>query len=223
MSIKATLQVKETLTVSLESSYEVSLLPKKTKIFPVSKPDCSLNADGFKDSQLVLHSPLSQVFFFSPSYFLFSKKHHSLLSLFSLSLFGLFASSTRTTSTKYLSKPNTFLSTITDLCGSVQPDLDTPFQSHCIEQGIETNSGHNKEESIENRTQKKMSKGNLQSFTSWVISEPSDQVRKTIPNATMSIFTIGAKHTKINSGKHVGMIMFQQAISGLHYPPQANQ
>ena len=91
-----------------------------------------------------------------------SQKHHSLLSLFSLSLFGLFASSTRTTSTKYLSKPNMFLSTIIDLCGSVQPDLDIPFQSLCIEQGIETNSGHNKEESIENRTQKKMSKGDLQ-------------------------------------------------------------
>ena len=39
----------------------------------------------------------------------------------------------------------------------------------------------------------------------------------------MTMFTIGAEHTKINSGKHVGEIMFQQAISGLHYPPQANQ
>ena len=48
-------------------------------------------------------------------------------------------------------------------------------------------------------------------------------MRNNISKATMGIFIIGAKHTKVNSGKHVGRIIFQQAISGLHYPPQANQ
>ena len=80
----------------------------------------------------------------------------------SLDVFSLFTSSVKTTSVKYFLKPNTFLSTVIDLCESVQPDLDIPSHSRCIEQDPETNRSHNKAESTENRTQKKTSKSDHQ-------------------------------------------------------------
>ena len=80
----------------------------------------------------------------------------------SLDVFSSFTSSVKTTSVKYLLKPNTFLSTVIDLCESVQPDLDIPSHSRCIEQDLETNRSHNKAESTENRAQKKTSKSDHQ-------------------------------------------------------------
>ena len=71
------------------------------------------------------------------------RQWHSLVSLF---LFNSCASSTKTTSTEYLSKPNTFISTKIGLRGSVQLDPDIPSHSHCLEQGPKTKGGHNKEE-----------------------------------------------------------------------------
>ena len=90
-----------------------------------------------------------------------NKQGHSLVSLF---LINLCASSAKTTSTEHLSKLNTFISIKINLCGSVQLNLDIPSTTIALSKGPETKSGHNKEEAIENRTQKKTSKGDLQRF-----------------------------------------------------------
>lgn len=62
--------------------------------------------------------------------------------VFSLDVFSLFTSSVKTTSVKYLLKPNMLLSTLPDLCESVLPDLDIPSHSRCIEPDPETSRSH---------------------------------------------------------------------------------
>ena len=39
----------------------------------------------------------------------------------------------------------------------------------------------------------------------------------------LGYFIVEAKQSKINNGKYGLWIIFQQATSGLHYPPQTNQ
>ena len=152
--------------------------------------------------------------------------------VFSLDVFSLFTSSVKTNSVKYLLKPNTLLSTLLDLCESVQPDLDIPSHSRCIEQDPETNRSHNKAESTENRTQEKTSKSDHQKlhFMSypWILwLGEKNEKKKKISNADIDMilgrFTTVTRQAQINNTKHECRVISQQATSGLHYPLQTNQ
>ena len=84
----------------------------------------------------------------------------------SLDVFSLFTSSVKITSVKYFLKPNTFLSTVIDLCEGVQPDLDVPSHSCCIEQDPETNRSHTKQNPPKTKHKRKRVKVIIGGFTS---------------------------------------------------------